>query len=417
VRCVMTYGLYLRADGRLPCYCGAGETVTLGRYVPGEGRDFVEDVFHKGLFAHIREAQACGQTPFPGVCERCSYLEPDAPFDAEERVLRWFHLEPSMHCMLDCEWCQGQRTDTSGLKTMPMELLTEVTDSFARAGYRLEKGNVCGVGEPTLNPHLWEMMRYVKDRLGGDMLISTNGNSPYSDAIVPSGVDKVKIAIDSTRQEQYQRYRKRGSIERVFEFTRRIAEAREQAGVATPKLIWQYIMFNFNDSDEELLELQQRARQMGVDSLRIVYTRCNNYSSKSREAFPRDFDDIDFFQIKDESLLTVEEARERLASADALRAAGELEEAATGYIGLVNDTTKRLLLGVETYADFLDAVYNMERVVQDGTPSLTQEQAHALYAMEVAAYAALADIYTRKGEERQAGRYRAFMQKAGMVKA
>ncbi len=415
MRCVMTYGLYLRADGRLPCYCGAGETVTLGRFQPGRGGDFVEDVFTKGAFARIREAQAKGMTPFPGVCEQCSYLEPDAPFVREEGVLRWFHLEPTMRCMLDCEWCEGMRDDPPSLATLGMDVLAEVTDSLARAGYRLDKGNICGVGEPTLNPRLWDMVGRMKDRLGGDILVSTNGNGPYSEAIVPSGIDKVKIAIDSTRQEQYQRYRRHGSVARVFEFTRRIRQAREAAGASSPRLIWQYIMFDFNDSDEELLELQDAAARMGVDSLRIVYTRCSNYSTRTSEDFPRTFPDIDFFQIKDESLLGPQAALERFRLAGALEGAGEWEQAAVAYMGLVNDVTKRLVLGVRTYADLLDAVHRLDRATAGGTPSLTEPEARGLRELVGRCFARLAAVHDRMGREDQARAYRNFMRKAGMV--
>ena len=415
MRCVMSYGLYLRADGRLPCYCGAGETVTLGRFIPNKGVDFVNDIFTRGLFERIRTAQEKGMTPFPGVCEQCSYLELDAPFVREEKVLRWFHLEPSMHCMLNCEWCKGQRDEPGSLRTLDMDMVTEIVDSFAQAGYRLEKGNICGVGEPTLNPRLWEMIKYAKDRLGGDILISTNGNGRFSEAIVPSGIDKVKIAIDSTRQEQYQRYREHGSIDKVYDFTRKITQARDAKGLKSPKLIWQYIMFNFNDSDEELLELQDKATRMGVDSLRIVYTRCNNYSDKKSEDFPRTFEDIDFFQIKDESLLSVEAARDRFQEAETLKAGGELEQAAAKYMQLVNDMTKRLVLGVETYVDFLDAVYNLPKVVEGGTPSLSEEEACGMQRLVTRSFVCLAEIYDHMGEDVQAQRYRKFMQKAGMT--
>ena len=68
MNCIMTRGLYLRADGRLPCYCSAGETVTLGRLdhgnLPG---DIAADVFESSSFTRIRAAMAQGKAPFPGV--------------------------------------------------------------------------------------------------------------------------------------------------------------------------------------------------------------------------------------------------------------------------------------------------------------------------------------------------------------
>ncbi|MBU1611343.1 MAG: hypothetical protein KKC99_05815, partial [Proteobacteria bacterium] len=266
-----------------------------------------------------------------------------------------------------------------------------------------------------INNDLWKMVRYAKDKLGGDILVSTNGNGPYSGELVPSGIDKVKIAIDSTKQEQYQRYRQHGSIDKVIEFTRKIAQDKQKRGSQTPKLIWQYIMFDFNDSDQELLDLQNQAREIGVNALRIVYTRCNNYSQKLVKDFPVAFDDIDFFQIKQESLLTVQTAKARLAEAQGLVGSVELAKAASSCIALINDTYKRLLLGVETYRDLLDAVYNPQELLRSGARSLPAEEARALYDTVVAAFFTLVEIYGRMDKADHAGKYLKFMGKVGMV--
>ncbi len=111
----------------------------------------------------------------------------------------------------------------------------------------------------------------------------------------------------------------------------------------------------------------------------------------------------------------MEAARDRFQEAETLKAGGELEQAAAKYMQLVNDMTKRLVLGVETYVDFLDAVYNLPKVVEGGTPSLSEEEACGMQRLVTRSFVCLAEIYDHMGEDVQAQRYRKFMQKAGMT--
>ena len=78
-------------------------------------------------------------------------------------------------------------------------------------------------------------------------------------------------------------------------------------------VIWQYILFNHNDSDEELIQWQKMALDAGVNRLRFVFTRCNNYSTRQTgEDIPRIFPDIDVLPINQYSNIGLEEARRSL---------------------------------------------------------------------------------------------------------
>ena len=416
MNCIMTRGLYLRADGRLPCYCSAGETVTLGRLdhgnLPG---DIAADVFESPAFTRIRAAMAQGKAPFPGVCEQCTYLDVDADapdLSDGERRLEWLHFEPAYACNLDCRWCHGQaRHDPGQVRMLPLETIRRLADDFAARGYTLGKGNICGVGEPTLNPDVWAMIAALKDKLGGDILLSTNGNASFSPDIVSCGLDKLKNAADATDQKTYGRYRRHGRLSRVLEFTAQVAAAR--SGPASPQIIWQYIMFDYNDSDADLLKYQRLAREHGVDRLRIVYTRCDNYSRRAPEDFPRDFPDILFFPIKEDSLLGVDAAEARLAQAEAL-VSEEPAEAARLALGLARHVFHRLLLGVERYVDLLDFVASMRPVAQGNCADLSPAEQQAFRALLGRLYRLLEAASCGAGDAPQAEAYAAFVRKAGL---
>lgn len=418
MNCVMTRGMYLRADGRLPCYCSAGETVTLGRLdhanLPG---NIAADVFEAPGMARIRRAMAQGKAPHPGICEQCTYLDVDGELpDEAARVLEWLHFEPAYACNLDCRWCHGQaRREPGGTRMLPLATVRRLADDFAARGYTLGKGNICGVGEPTLHPEVWAMIAALKERLGGDILMSTNGNGPYSPAIVECGLDKLKIAADAVSQEAYARYRAHGKLAKVLDFTARVAADKARAGADAPTLIWQYILFNYNDSDADLLRFQELAREHGVDRLRIVYTRCDNYSRRTPEDFPRDFPDILFFPIKDDSLMDVDQAQAGFAAiADLAGGPDAGAEAARRAMGMANRIFHRLLLGVERYADLLAFTRTVQPEGHGNFADLATGDVAAFRAVLGRIFRLLADVRRTQGDAAQADAYLAFARNAGL---
>lgn len=408
MHCVMARGLYLRAGGRLPCYCSAGETVTLGQVTPrAMPEDFFDAVFDGPGFAHVRRSMAQGKTPFPGICEQCSYLEAQAPAPdhGPEQVLEWLHLEPSYACNLNCRWCHGQdRAAAAGSLFLPGQAVTNIARSFAARGWRLGKGNICGVGEPTLNPEVWGMVATIKEHMGGDILLSTNGNGPFHPDIVSCGLDTIKIAADAASPEIYARYRRHGSLEKVLRFTARVAGQRGDG--AKPRIVWQYIMFDYNDSDAELLRYQRMAQDHGVDRLRIVYTRCDHYSRRSPEDFPKQFEDIQFFPIKDDSLLGLADAQARL---EALPIRDGRDDA-PGLMALARHIFHRLLLGVERYVDLLAFSRVVQPVGQGNQAALSDEEFQGFRRLLGSIFQRLVEHYDNQGDASQAQAYARFMQ-------
>lgn len=98
-------GLYLKANGELPCWCHAGETHVLDQVdAAWLGRPDADLVGHPALLS-VRRALRDGELPFPDLCRRCPALG-ERPLPA----LRPSHLdqllvEPSYLCGLDCPAC------------------------------------------------------------------------------------------------------------------------------------------------------------------------------------------------------------------------------------------------------------------------------------------------------------------------
>jgi hypothetical protein len=80
------------------------------------------------------------------------------------------------------------------------------------------------------------------------------------------------------RQSSYAKYRVRGNVELALQFMR---DARAYA-VNKPFIEWKYILFEFNDSDEEIVEAQRLAEEIGVDSIMFIVTPSKWHSRRFR---------------------------------------------------------------------------------------------------------------------------------------
>ena len=97
---------------------------------------------------------------------------------------------------------------------------------------------------------------------------STNGLAFTEDQarrLVHSGIDEVTFSIDGATQETYVKYRQRGKFDVAIANLRAMADEKRRAGRDLPFLNWRYILFNWNDSDEEM----DRARDGGSKSASI----------------------------------------------------------------------------------------------------------------------------------------------------
>lgn len=274
--------LYMVASGEFRCWCQSGENVVLGRH--GEGFDVVRDLVNGKPYADLRQSFAEGMQPF-AECSNCERFEPNQ--DGSElmsataqnswtvRHLDVFQVETSYLCNLDCPLCVP-RVQRRSLREAPFSLTLQsfrrVIDDLVRHQISVGTLHFCGRGEPLINPHALEMIRYAKDRIDCQTMITTHGNHRPRPEFVSCGLDRIEICLDGDTQENYEKYRRDGKLESVLRFAKGLALEKRSQDAANPLLVFKHILFRFNDSDESLARTLQHCEECGIDELMIVYT-------------------------------------------------------------------------------------------------------------------------------------------------
>ena len=177
-------------------------------------------------------------------------------------------LDPCNFCNLRCPLCATGANDLGRTQTMlSFEHFKRYFDPFAPY---LFEANMHNWGESLLNKEVYRMIEYAQSRNVGTNLSSNfvKLTSEDLDSILDSGLEYMTISLDGTSQESYVKYRVRGDYEQVIENVSELIRRRNQRGLKTPFVEWQYIVMRHNE--HQIPEAEQIAKKLGVDLLRFI---------------------------------------------------------------------------------------------------------------------------------------------------
>jgi len=265
--------LVMLCDGRLVCGCAD----PYGKRVLGDARTAgIGDVWTGSTVAQLRADLNAGGSKFCGDCPLKLPLKKDEappvrPLDAGPLPSR-LYIECTAACNISCaEACCAPETGITRTRQAGMldfELFRRVIDE---AGPSLGRIDFFNYGEAFLHKRAVEMCEYIKAKFPHIYLYtSTNGlalTEAQARRLVHSGIDEVTFSIDGATPESYAKYRQRGRFDVALANLRAMAEEKRTAGRDLPFLNWRYILFKWNDSDEEMAVARRLAAEIGVDRL------------------------------------------------------------------------------------------------------------------------------------------------------
>jgi hypothetical protein len=281
--------LVMLCDGRFVCGCAD----PYGQRVLGDARiGTVRDTWTGSTITALRADLNSGGSKFCGDCALKLPLKKDQlpvvrPVDAGTYPGRMY-IECTAACNISCnQACCAPETGITRTRQAGMldfELFKRVLDE---AGPSLGRIDFFNYGEAFLHKRAVEMCEYIKANFPHIYLYtSTNGlalSEEQARRLVHSGIDEVTFSIDGATQASYEKYRQRGKLEVAFRNLRAMAEEKRRSSRDLPYLNWRYILFKWNDSDEELALARQLAQDIGVDRL------CWEITDHPEDAFSRRF--------------------------------------------------------------------------------------------------------------------------------
>jgi pyruvate-formate lyase-activating enzyme len=173
-------------------------------------------------------------------------------------------VEATNICNLRCPACfTGVGETGRGRSHMSMDLFLRLLDDLGPYLLEVEFYNW---GEPLLGKNVYAMIAAAAGR-GIATTVSTNFSIPFTAAdaerLVRSGLTVLGVSIDGARQESYEQYRKRGSLDLVLRNCRLMQEAKARLGATLPRLVWEFHSFPHNVGDVPLA--RRMAADLGMD--------------------------------------------------------------------------------------------------------------------------------------------------------
>lgn len=295
MHCDILNKLYIRANGDVPCYDDAGEKIILGN-TDDEGG--IAAVLDNDRFRRIRSRLEGARAPWPGTCETCAFFRINTLSStvAGTKRIRILQLEPTLACNLRCPCC----SNAEQVRTRPRPLVLaphrweRTLGELKDGGYTVDEIEYCGQGEPLLHSRFPEIARISREVFpGARQRLITNGNFEYWKSTGGVAIDELYVSCDGVRQQSYEKYRVGGAVSLPLAF---LGDAPPQIEGRTQRRVWKYVLFEFNDSDEELLAAQEEAQRLKIDLLLFVVThsryRSRRYNDETIDELPLRYSNV-----------------------------------------------------------------------------------------------------------------------------
>ncbi|MCP4664786.1 MAG: radical SAM protein [Deltaproteobacteria bacterium] len=178
-------------------------------------------------------------------------------------------IDISNACNLRCPYCPTGERRKSGRKRGIVDPL-KVQRLIDEIGSYLISANLFNWGEPLLHPEIGAIVEmFHKARIF--TMISTNLNTRKKEllnGVCEAGLDYMVVSLGGMSQSVYEQYHRNGSIDRVIENTRHIAEYKRKRSLKKPIIEWKYLAFRHNMHEVEAA--RRLSRELGVDIFRYV---------------------------------------------------------------------------------------------------------------------------------------------------
>lgn len=187
-------------------------------------------------------------------------------------------IEPISICNLKCTECPTGLNELTRFKGhIDFNLYKKTVDELSPFLMNLI---LYFQGEPFLNKEIFKLIEYSAKTKNVFTITSTNGHfldKETSKQIIKSGLDKLIISVDGTTQEVYEKYRRSGNLETVFEGIKNIVAAKQELQSKTPFVVIQFLVFKFNE--HQIPDIKKLSKEFEVDKLELKSAQIYDYKN------------------------------------------------------------------------------------------------------------------------------------------
>jgi MoaA/NifB/PqqE/SkfB family radical SAM enzyme len=179
------------------------------------------------------------------------------------------YIEVTKNCNEKCGMCPRTHHWPNRRDNLSFEHFTHIVAQAPG----LKRAVLHGLGEPLLNPHLFEMVRYLKAQ-GVYVLFNSNAlalNERRRQELVESGLDEYRISFDAATPETYKRIRGIAGLDKVKRNLLALTGLMKARGGGPKLSLWFTTM---RENIKELPGVAQFAAQAGIGEVyvqRLVY--------------------------------------------------------------------------------------------------------------------------------------------------
>lgn len=162
-------------------------------------------------------------------------------------------IETIFGCNAKCVMCPINRPTRRKKGVMPVDMFNNIIDSLIPHREHFEMMDLYCLGEPLLDPHIFDRIRYVKARGFRNVAISTNSDLldvKKQRLLLDSGIDTVLFSIDGVEKKTHESIRPGVIFERVVENCQGIIKMRD-AGNYETRFVIRFIRQDVNRSEWE----------------------------------------------------------------------------------------------------------------------------------------------------------------------
>jgi wyosine [tRNA(Phe)-imidazoG37] synthetase (radical SAM superfamily) len=286
--CIINSSMYIRSNGNVVCWDDSGCNKVLQAF--DKDVDYANDVYLGGPYNEIRNRLKTNILPHGNICTACHLLNPQMAFNSrlsDQKVLQSLQVESSFACQIACPNCYPgvKRRDAisktaGGHLNLGLEAYKVILGSLAQGGVDIREIVFEGHGEPLLNPRIWDMIKYTKELYSSAWIrVVTNGNFKFRADMALSGVSHMVFSIDGANKSSYDKYRVDGNFSLCEAFMKEFCEYASCNNIPL-RTTWKYILFDHNDSTDELEKLARNAEKFGLTDVLLTITQVGPSSSK-----------------------------------------------------------------------------------------------------------------------------------------